>query len=257
MSSWTYIRGEVAVTPLGIGQHAKRFVLEEVLAHQPKVWGSEGNMAWDILPNPDHNASCNHDEFGFFTNLSARGWWETQTVYRIFLHGNLRDTNFEDTLRAFSKWMDRLSKRVYVEDMLVRVSGQRKWNWGWGEKIFSGPGHYAKNNPIFWQAEERKRWDKQRYSVNRRYGLDADIDFWAEKLVNLLPGGHRLAMEHDLVHGVCEVEEYLEWNHDKERHEGPDPEVKARLLKAKEDLDRTLAMLDILEEQERTRGHEN
>ena len=247
MSSWTYIRGEVAVSPLGIGQHARRFVLEEVLAHQPKVWGSEGGMVLDILPDPGYNSSCNHDEFGFRTNLSERGWWETQTVYRIFLRGTLRDTTFEDTLRAFSKWMDRLSKRVYVEDMLVRVSGQRKWNWGWGEKIFSGAGHYAKNNPIFRTSEERKPKDEVRYSVNKRYGIDADVDFWPEKLVNLLPGGYFLAHEHDLLYGLVEPEEYMEWDNDENRHIGADPDIREKLIKMKERVDAGLKMLDIID----------
>lgn len=232
MSSWTYVKGQVVVTPQGRGQAAMRFVLEEVLSHQPKVWGSEGPMSWDILQRPGTDSSCNHDEFGFRSNLSDHGWWEEQTEYRILLDGSLRDTCFEDTLRAFSKWMDRLSKRVWVNDMLVRVSGWRR-DWNWGEKIFSGSGHYGRNCPIF--QDVRKSTHDTRYSVNWRYDFDAKVDFWPEKLVNLLPGGYSLAREHDLVHGLCELDEYLEWDNDLDRHVGADPDILALIEKVEKD----------------------
>ena len=232
MSSWTYVKGQVVVTPQGTGQAAKRFVLEEVLSHQPKVWGSEGCMSWDILQRPGTDSSRNHDEFGFKSNLSERGWWEEQSEYRILLDGALRDTCFEDTLRSFSKWMDRLSKRVWVNDMLVRVSGSRR-NWNWAEKIFSGPWHYGRNCPIFYYR--KKPAHATRYFVNWRQGVDADVEFWPEKLVNLLPGGYSLAREHDLVHGLCELDEYLEWDNDLDDYAGADPDILALLEQAEKD----------------------
>ena len=44
MSSWTYINGTVTVHPMGRTQPEKRYILETVLNHLPRVTGSEGDM---------------------------------------------------------------------------------------------------------------------------------------------------------------------------------------------------------------------
>lgn len=44
MSSWTYINGTITVRPMGRTQPEKRYILETVLNHLPRVTGSEGDM---------------------------------------------------------------------------------------------------------------------------------------------------------------------------------------------------------------------
>lgn len=237
MSSWTYITGQVTVRPLGRGQHAKRFVLEEVLDHLPSVWGSEGNMKWHVIQRHGFDSSSNYDEFGFQTNLSERGWWDVQTRYIVVLEGYLRDTFFEDTLRSFCKWLNRLSKRIYLEDMLVRVSGHAK-DLGWRERIFSNASRWQDN---YWQplASSREAKLDRRHSVNMRYGIQADKMFWPDILINLVPGGNELAHKWDLVLGNCELEEYLKWDPYTQSYDDIDPntlqlieEVRNRILSA-------------------------
>ena len=145
MSSWTYVSGQVTVAPSGSGKHAKRFVLEEVLDHLPRVYGSEGDMTWHVVERHGYDSSCNHDEFGMKTNLSERGWWDVQSEYIIVLEGRLRDTVYEDTLRSFAKWLGRLSKRVWVHDVLVRVSGYSRRRGSWNEYLFNGADHWRTN----------------------------------------------------------------------------------------------------------------
>lgn len=222
MSSWTYITGQVKVYPFGSGQPAKRFVLEEVLDHLPRVWGSEGDMVWHILQEDGYDHSCNHDEFGVRTNLTKhgrRGWWEEQSTYIVVLEGYLRDTCYEDTLRAFAKWLNRLSKRIMVSDMLVRISGY-SWLGFWHEHVFNGAGQWKKNYEG-WLPKGLE----ERQSTNWRYGIVPTKTFWPDILVNLVPGGNHLARDWDLVLGNCEEEEYLEWDNDENEYCGVDPYV--------------------------------
>lgn len=44
MSYWTYINGTITVSPMGRTQPEKRYILETVLNHLPRVTGSEGDM---------------------------------------------------------------------------------------------------------------------------------------------------------------------------------------------------------------------
>lgn len=247
MSSWTYIYGTVSMFPPGRGPHATKFVLEEVLAHQPLVPGSEGPMEVQIVQRPGYSGSCNHDEFGFRTNLSKDGWWRDQGEYILVLTGALRDTSYEDTLRKFSRWLDRLSKRVWIEDMLVRVSGQKRESYNWGERIFAGPYRYKEN-----YCAAQKREGDTRMSTNWRYELRPDLSFWPDILVNLVPGGSGLAMEHDLLHGYCEPEEYLEYDYDAKTYLGPDPDILEQLRTSKQDLE---DMLEILENYSPSQNH--
>lgn len=41
MSFWSYVHGTVTVQPLGRTQSEKRYILDTVLSHLPKVTGSE------------------------------------------------------------------------------------------------------------------------------------------------------------------------------------------------------------------------
>lgn len=213
MSSWTYISGMVAVIPPGCGQHAMTFVLNEVLDHLPLVPGSEGPMTWHVVQRDGYSSWCNHDEFGMMTNLDRYGRYgfETQDQYFVLLEGYLRDTYYEDTLREFVKWLNRLSKRVQIADMLVRVSGLKRHH-GWGERIFSGAGCWKKNYRLAVESKDDLGLDSRK-SANFRYGLMPDMAFWPDILVNLVPGGKKLAHDWDLILGNAEIEEYLEYDY--------------------------------------------
>ena len=133
MSSWTYINGVITVYPLGRTQAEKRYILDTVLSHLPKVTGSERDMNTYVIQKNGYNSSCSHDEFGQYSNLGNGYKWnsghpsfETQDNYMIIVDAALRDREFEETLKEFTNWLCRLSKRVGIEDILVRVKGYDK-----------------------------------------------------------------------------------------------------------------------------------
>lgn len=128
MSLWTYINGIILVEPIGETQPEKRYVLDTVLAHLPKVTGSEEDMSIYVIQQKGYNCSCTHDEFGRWSNLGTGyyGNFETQSTYMIVVNGSLRDCLFNTTFREFQNWLCRLSKRVMVKSVLVKVSGYDK-----------------------------------------------------------------------------------------------------------------------------------
>lgn len=135
MSFWTYINGTIIVSPLGRTQAEKRYILDTVLSHLPIVSGSERDMDVYVIQKNGHNCSSSCDEFGQVTNnlvdrygrkSRKRGWMETQDEYILVVNATLRDREFEDTYKEFTKWLCRLAKRVMVHDILVSVKGYEK-----------------------------------------------------------------------------------------------------------------------------------
>lgn len=133
MSFWTYISGTIEVTPLGRTQAETRYVIDTVLSHLPLVTGSENNMQIYVIQKNGHNISCSHDEFGLWSNLgngynlgNGHHRFEYQSNYIIVVNASLRDRLFYETLKEFSNWLCRLSKRVMVNDVLVRIDGYDK-----------------------------------------------------------------------------------------------------------------------------------
>lgn len=128
MSFWTYIDGVITVSPMGRTQPEKRYILDTVLEHLPKVQGSEKNMTVKVIQKPGYNSSCSHDEFWQRSNLGngRYGTFETQDKYLLMLNGDLRDRKFDETYREFVKWLCRLAKRVNVDSVLVRIVGYGK-----------------------------------------------------------------------------------------------------------------------------------
>jgi len=132
MSDWTYISGVLTVSPMGITQAEKRYVLDTVLAHLPLVTGSERDMNMYVILKRGENSSCTVDEFGESTNNLTdsyeghnrkNGWLRTQDEYLLVVNGSFRDRVFNETLREFNKWICRLAKRISVEEVLVEVKG--------------------------------------------------------------------------------------------------------------------------------------
>ena len=135
MSYWTYINGTITVRPMGRTQPEKRYILETVLNHLPRVTGSEGDMDVYIIQKNGYNSSCSCDEFGEVTNnlvdrygykSRSRGWLQTQDEYILVVNAALRDREFEQTYKEFMKWFVRLCKRVGCEDVLVEIKGYDK-----------------------------------------------------------------------------------------------------------------------------------
>lgn len=128
MSFWTYIDGTITVTPLGRTQPEKRYVLDTVLDHLPAVTGSEGNMNIHIIQKAGHDMSSSRNEFDEWVGYRDHHdpWMRIQSKYMLVLEANLRDRTFDQTKMELNKWLNRLAKRVGVEEILVRLSGYDK-----------------------------------------------------------------------------------------------------------------------------------
>lgn len=158
MSWWTYVNGLIMVEPAGCTQPEKRYVLETVLAHLPKVTGSEEDMKIHIVQKEGYSGSANFNEF--FETV-YREDFKTQDCYYLILEGQFRDRMYEQTFRELNKFLNRLAKRVYVNDILIRLTGWDK------EIVISNSGPYQdmyeysadsnKDEPAWW---EYLLWDR-------------------------------------------------------------------------------------------------
>ena len=120
MSLWTHVFGIIEVSSYEDSPARSRCAVEVVLEHQPKVTGSEGNMNVSLLATPGSYdwSSCN--EFGEWRDRGIK----IPNQYSIILSGDLRDRIFEQTKRELTKWLVRLSKRLWVRKILVRLDGE-------------------------------------------------------------------------------------------------------------------------------------
>ena len=149
MSWWTYVNGLIMVEPAGCTQPEKRYVLETVLAHLPKVTGSEEDMKIHIVQKEGYSGSANFNEF--FETV-YREDFKTQDYYYLM---------YEQTFRELNKFLNRLAKRVYVDDILIRLTGWDK------EIVISNSDPYQdmyeysadsnKDEPAWW---EYLLWDR-------------------------------------------------------------------------------------------------
>lgn len=135
MSSWTYVHGTIVASPPGRTQHEKRYILETVLDHLPVVTGSERDMEVYVIQKRGHNSSSFSDEFLERTNnlrdrfgdrSRKRGSLQMQDEYILVVDAALRDRWFEETFKEFVKWICRLSKRIIVDDVNVKIKGFEK-----------------------------------------------------------------------------------------------------------------------------------
>lgn len=131
MSFWSYVHGTITVEPMGRTQHEKRYILETVLDHLPRVIGSEGDMNVYVIQRNGYDSSSSHDEFGERTNNAKdyyyggksrkHGMYRVQSGYILVVDGDLRDCLFKNTFKEFMKWICRLSKRVQVLRVAVNI----------------------------------------------------------------------------------------------------------------------------------------
>jgi len=172
MSCWTYINGTITVHPMGRTQAEKRYILDTVLDHLPLVTGSEKDMNVYVIQKNGHNSNSSCDEFGYATNnlndsyrdKSRRyGWLRIQDEYILVVQGSFRDRMFEQTLKEFNKWIDRLAKRISVEDVLVEIKGYDK-------KIL-----IRNTNDVYGKMFEYPSWSM--------YGKKVESENWCEYLM--------------------------------------------------------------------------
>lgn len=149
MSSWTYVKGIIDVWPMGRTQPEKRYILDTILEHLPDVTGSEHDMHVKVIQKDGYNGFCTHNEFGEWIPGKIH---ETQDFYQVIIDGSFRHREFDETLREFNKWLNRLAKRVYVEDILVKISGINKM-W-----IISDPKPYQEMEELpSWSTASKDR----------------------------------------------------------------------------------------------------
>lgn len=140
MSSWTYITGVITVSPMGRTQPEKRYILDTVLEHQPRVTGSEEDMHVHVVQKHGYNCSSSHNEFGEWIPWKKN---RTQDDYFVIIEAALRDRYFEETLRELNKWLNRLAKRAGIQDLMVKLTGYDS-KWERKELIISNSEPYEK-----------------------------------------------------------------------------------------------------------------
>ena len=189
MSYWTYITGVITVSPMGRTQPEMRYILDTVLEHLPAVTGSEENMHIHVVQKDGYNSSCTHNEF---EERIPGKYYKIQDQYQLVIYGSFRDRVFDETLREFNKWINRLAKRVWVEDILVKITGYNK------NLIISNPKPYrSMAEPPSWFSDdglgepawaEYLMWDRATSSgwpikLVRKYFNDPETDAEVERRV--------------------------------------------------------------------------
>lgn len=134
MSAWTYITGVITVFPMGRTQPEKRYILDTILEHMPRVTGSEQDMHVHVIQKHGYNCLSSHNEFG-----ERIPWNEnkTQDKYFVVIEASLRDRYFEETLKELNKWLNRLAKRAGIEELLVKLTGWSKVGFEHKEIVIS------------------------------------------------------------------------------------------------------------------------
>ena len=156
MGYWTYINGNIVVSPMGRTQAEKRYILETVLDHLPFVTGSERNMSVYIIQKDGYNSSSSHTEFGEWGGYKN---WKTlstkmQDEYILVVDGSLRNREFEQAFKEFQKWLCRLAKRIDIGDVLVEIKGHER------SSIIKNPNLQGKRlfETVYGQMNEKPTW---------------------------------------------------------------------------------------------------
>lgn len=178
MSSWTYINGIINISCRAFSTPQARYVIETVLEHLPVVSGSEGNMEINLIERGGDRSSYTN-EFGQpADNFNCADEWGNYVIkndYALYINGSLRDRKFNDTLKEFYKWMNRLSKRLMVFDALVKI-----YDMNGNEYILNDNGKYynmfehfsweessngipAWTEYLYWEYEENTGYPKLLY----------------------------------------------------------------------------------------------
>ena len=85
-----------------------------------------------VIQKNGHNSFRSCDEFGQVTNNltdnysnknRSNGWLRIQKEYILVVNGSFQDQHFKQTYKEFFKLLCRLTKRVFVKDVLVEIKG--------------------------------------------------------------------------------------------------------------------------------------
>ena len=153
MSRWTKVSGVINVETFGKTTFHSLSIVDSVLAHLPKIEGSEGPAAVFVNQERKPNYYSSHNELYEL----ARNFEATTTAI-ITLTGSLRDVSAKEMYRQIIKWLNRLSRRICVETVTISVSDRdnsfiihdpqyiletevdSSWIEGYQELIVSGEG---------------------------------------------------------------------------------------------------------------------
>ena len=139
MSLWTHIYGTIKVDPAGSTIPQQEYILRTVLDHLPPVTGSERDMTVNVVSNiPYTSSSANEfseDVALKLRSIRGRRRWlfystrdtsliDINTTFNIVINADLRDRTFSETLREFNNWMCRLSKRLSVWEIMLKIEGE-------------------------------------------------------------------------------------------------------------------------------------
>lgn len=130
MSWWTHVTGIIKASVPARTNTETMYVAQTVLDHLPEITGSEGGVNTHVYLEDGYNVSQNRDEFFNRSNLGKSDGFgdyksfNTQTKVLITLSGNLRNRMFSETYRETLKFMCRLSKRLVIDDCLIRIGGE-------------------------------------------------------------------------------------------------------------------------------------
>lgn len=155
MSHWSTIQGTLTIDEFsGVTQPEIDYIIRSTLQSLPDVNPSfhakpthyQSEHHFDIFLNYSslNRASCTHDDnqvyaghrtynlenknrfvpnYNLYSNTSKM--LETCTTCIVTVDGLFRDAFFEDTLRDFMNWLLRLSTKLYIDGVCVRVGGDR------------------------------------------------------------------------------------------------------------------------------------
>lgn len=192
MSLWTYITGVITVDPMGRTQPEKRYILDTILEHMPRVTGSERDMHIHVIQKAGYNSSSSHNEFDEWIPWKDN---HTQTEYIIAIEASLRDRQFSETLRELNKWLNRLAKRAGIKELLVKLNGYDVGG-GWKEIIISNAKPYQEMAewPSWWPEKsggvpmwcEYLMWERAKdvnypLLLTRKYYNDPETDAEVER----------------------------------------------------------------------------
>lgn len=155
MSYWTYVTGVIEIDSYAATNPMADYITRTVLAHLPKVSGSEGYMKCYVIVPDGHNVSSSHNELMEPVSFGLRNVFETQTKRLIVLDGNLRDRFFEETFSELNKFLNRLSKRLSIYNVCVQLTGFDSKHGKHRCYIFNDQDSYS--DMFEWNDDER-RW---------------------------------------------------------------------------------------------------
>ena len=215
MSFWTYIHGSILVDVPGRSQPEIQYIISSILEHLPRVTGSEGDMEVYLQRRDGHNCSSSCDEYGNRTN-NLKDWYgyksrdgvlSTQSEYIITVRAGLRDRVFKQTRTEFMKWLTRLAKRVWVQDVLVRIESDL------GESI-------TLNLPDgMYEVFESPSWGRKKFSFDEKEFWWCEHLMWEPAPDSDEPFTHALKYNHD-ERVKEEFERRQKWEVDIERGNG-------------------------------------